>query len=204
MGIAKLYGQKASGININGIIKDYYAYAGENISAGDLVEYINGIAGQINYGTSETTQLSTTFYSGYSISALELPNGNVFVAHNYSNDNKYLYGMVLTIDGVTITKVADTQLSTNKETGLNINLILLENGNILVVHQRYSSASSANVYGVVCKVSGTTITAGTDTAIVTSSRSGNMISAESLGENKAFIAHSGATSYKLYGIVVTI
>lgn len=51
MGIAKLYGQKASGTNINGILKDYHAYAGENISAGDLVEYINGIA-------SKTIELS--------------------------------------------------------------------------------------------------------------------------------------------------
>lgn len=39
MGIAKLYGQKASGTNINGIIKNYTAT--ENISAGDLVEIVN-------------------------------------------------------------------------------------------------------------------------------------------------------------------
>ena len=39
MGIAKLYGQKASGTNINGIIKKYNAI--EDIAPGDLVELIN-------------------------------------------------------------------------------------------------------------------------------------------------------------------
>lgn len=39
MGIAKLYGQKASGTNINGIIKKYNAIG--DIFLGDLVEIIN-------------------------------------------------------------------------------------------------------------------------------------------------------------------
>ena len=40
MGIAKLYSQSGAGDKINGIIQDYYAYAGENISAGDFVEFV--------------------------------------------------------------------------------------------------------------------------------------------------------------------
>lgn len=39
MGIAKLYGQKASGMNINGIVMDYYAATA--LQKGDLVKIIN-------------------------------------------------------------------------------------------------------------------------------------------------------------------
>jgi hypothetical protein len=79
---AKLYGQNKGGMSINGIIKDYYAYAGENISAGDLVEYVNGVAGKTDYGESEDTQLSTETYTANVISAVVLDENRVFIAHN--------------------------------------------------------------------------------------------------------------------------
>ena len=77
MGIAKLYGQKASGTNINGIIKDYYVYAGSNVSAGDLVEYINGVAGQ----TTET-QVRPTTSSKFDGVAKTSGVGGTSTAHN--------------------------------------------------------------------------------------------------------------------------
>lgn len=32
------------GLDINGVIESYYVYAGENVNAGDFVEFIEGIA----------------------------------------------------------------------------------------------------------------------------------------------------------------
>ena len=136
MGIAKLYGQKASGMNINGIIKDYHAYAGENISAGDLVEYINGIGGQTTE-TSALTTLNGTKYTGYPIKSLKLDENRVFITHGVSSSRAnecYLYGMVVTIEGATITVGTDMQLSTEKLTGYRVSLQLLENGNIFIAH----------------------------------------------------------------------
>lgn len=44
MGIAKIYNQKQSGIDINGIIQEYYAAAGETIKRGDFVKFVEGVA----------------------------------------------------------------------------------------------------------------------------------------------------------------
>ena len=45
MGIAKLYSQSGSGGKINGIIEDYYVYAGETVKKGDFVEILTGSNG---------------------------------------------------------------------------------------------------------------------------------------------------------------
>ena len=46
MGIAKLYSQSGKkGFEINGIIQDYYVYAGETVKKGDFVELLTGSNG---------------------------------------------------------------------------------------------------------------------------------------------------------------
>ena len=47
------------GLDINGIIESYYVYAGENISAGDFVEFVNGVAGKVNAGQIIETSYET-------------------------------------------------------------------------------------------------------------------------------------------------
>ena len=42
MGIAKLYGQKASGMKLNATVKEYQVYSGATIKAGDFVEIVSG------------------------------------------------------------------------------------------------------------------------------------------------------------------
>ena len=119
MAEAKLYGQNKGGMSINGIIQDYYAYAGENISAGDLVEYVNGIARETNYGESVDTQLSSETKTGEVISAVTLDENRVFISHSYGSDY-YLYGLVVTVNGNTITCGTDTQLSSTTHSGYSI------------------------------------------------------------------------------------
>lgn len=46
MGIAKIYSQSSSGMKINGIIEDYYVYAGERVKKGDFVELLVGSNGE--------------------------------------------------------------------------------------------------------------------------------------------------------------
>lgn len=64
MGQAKLYGQKSSGINIKGIIQDYYVYAGEKVSAGDLVEYITGIGNSTQEYEQQVRKTTTSQFDG--------------------------------------------------------------------------------------------------------------------------------------------
>ena len=199
MGQAKLYGQKTSGIDINGIIKNYYVYAGENISAGDLVEYINGISSTTTE-TSVDTQLSSTDYAGDVISAVQLDNSRIFIAHSYSADY-YLYGIVVTINGTTITAGTDTQLSTTY-TARSISTQLLSNGNIFIAHD--SGYSNYYLYGMIVSINGNTISAGADNKLnANTSTTGATISTQLLQNGNVFIAHS-FTSYRLYGMIASI
>lgn len=204
MAEAKLYGQNKGGMSINGIIKDYYAFAKEKIEAGDLVEYVNGVAGKTDLGTSEDTQINTTSQAGYVISAVALDDSRVFITHgsaSSSNASNHLYGIVCTINGATITVGTDTQLSSADYSGTTISACLLPNGNVFIAH-RYGG--SYYLRGMVCTIEGTTITAGTDTPIVGTDSAGWSISACLLPNGNVFIAHSYSSSYHLYGIVVSI
>lgn len=202
---AKLYGQSKSGLSVNGIIKDYYAYAGENIKAGDLVEFINGVAGEVDYGESVATQLSTETNSGYAISAVQLDDNKVFIAHNYGS-SYYLYGMVCIINGATIIQGTDTAIASIKEAGTAISTCLLPNGNIFIAHSD-NSASNIRLNGIVVTISGTTITPGSDTILVNGTNAGSTISTCLLPNGNVFIAHSysgNSGTYYLYGMVVSI
>lgn len=252
---AKLYGQNKGGMSINGIIKDYYAYAKEKIEAGDLVEYVNGIAGKVDYGESVDTQLSTQTNAGSTISAVALDENRVFIAHSYGVDY-HLYGVVCRIEGNTITHGTDTglyisqyggarvsavllqngdvfiahsresayrltgtvckindmeitvtvkatQLSTMQNTGYTISTCVLPNGNVFIAHN-YGNNTQYHLYGMVVTISDTTITAGTDTALVSSTKAGYTISTCLLPNGNVFIAHSYGSDYILYGMLVSI
>jgi hypothetical protein len=191
---AKLYGQNKGGMSINGIIKDYYAYAGEQISAGDLVEFINGVAGQTNYGQSIDTQISSESLTGARMSAIQLDENRVFIAHSYSS-NYHLYGIVLTINRITITYGTDTQLSSTNGSGTCISAEVLGNGNVFIAHRSDNVTRQSYLNGIVCVINGTTITAGTDTRLTSTAATGNTISTVLLQDNKVFIAHSESSDY---------
>lgn len=202
MGEAKLYGQNKGGASINGVIKDYYAYAGENISAGDLVEYVNGIASQTTE-TSEDIRINAEEDTGRVISAVKLDETRVFIAYYSNSSYYYLYGMILTVDGVIIKPGQSKKLSSTKYTGEVISAVKLDANKVFIAHSY--SQNDYYLYGMVCTVSGETITAGTDTSISTSTYSGYKISAVALSSNKVFIAHNdNSSSHYLSGIVCNI
>lgn len=167
-----------------------------------IVCTISGTA--ITAGTD--TALSATSQAGQATCAVALSENKVFVAHAYDSSNRYLYGVVCTIDGTTITKGTDTKLSSlYYSAGNEIEIVRLNNNKVLIFH---SAENSSLLYGIVCTINGTTITAGTDTRLSIGSQSGNAIGAVVLSENKVFIAHSNYESdvglLCLYGMVCTI
>jgi hypothetical protein len=171
---------------------------GSNYQLYGIVCTINGAT--ITYGTD--TQLSDVGYTGKTISLQLLPNGNVFIAHSWYLTNMYLYGMVVSINDTTISKGSDTVIiGSTSNSGYAISTCLLPNGNVFIAH---SVSSSYHLHGIVVSINGTTITTGTDTALVSSTNAGYTISTCLLPNGKVFIAHSYGSNLYLYGMVVSI
>ena len=205
MGIGALdYKKGGSGLNINGIIEDYYVYAGENVNAGDFVEFIEGIAGKKDFGTSVDTKIplgATDSQAAYApVFAVELEANKIFIAHrNYAGG---ISGVIATIqNGHEISVGTSTVLCSNEYSGNSFTGELLSNGDIFIAH-RYGS--NYHLYGFIVTIEGETITAGTDTSILTSTSTGEYISTALLPNGNVFIAHSYGSSYYVYGIVCVI
>ena len=204
---AKLYGQNKGGTSINGIIKDYYVFAKGRVEAGDLVEYVNGVAGKVDYGESVDTQLSTNRLSGTDMKAVAIDNNRVFIAYTVEGSSSgytSLYGMVCTIKGATIQKGNGVQLCTGDYSGSWISAIKLDNKRIFVTHA--NGGTNSYLYGLICVINDTTIaTIGTDTQLSTSSRSAQENSPCLLPNGNVFIAHRhGGSTGKLYGMILSI
>ena len=150
---------------------------------------------------TEKKVVSTVANASSTISAVALDSTRVFIAHS-TGDNYYLYGIVCTISGTTITNGSNTAIdSTNTNSGFAISAVLAGENTVFIAH---SYGSSYHLYGVICTISGTTPTAGTDNVISSYGRSGYVVSATMLSVNTVFIAHSYSSSYCLYGVVCTI
>lgn len=200
MGVGALE-KKGGKFDVNGLIEDYYVYAGENISAGSFVEFINGIAGQTTKTSTSTVISKSELYVGRYISAVELTDNNVFIAHGYDSDS-YLYGIVVNIEGTTISCGTDTLLSGQSSAATQLATIRLSDDKVFVAHE-YGSYYH---YGMVCTISGTTITAGTDTKITNNGSSkstigGNLVLLEN---GNLFLTHGYGSDEYLYGAVIVI
>ena len=196
MGIAKLYSQSGSGGKINGIIQDYYAYAGENISAGDFVEFVNGVAGQKTETSVDTAIDNTNVYTGHTISAVALDSSRVFIAHSYGS-NYDLYGVVCTINGTNITHGTDILLATSA--GYETSTVSSGKINDNTVFVAHSFVTNYRLNALVCLISGTTIEIKAQRAINSTNQTGKIQSITTIDTNKVLIAHSNNNI--LYGVV---
>ena len=201
------YKKGGSGLDINGIIQDYYVYAGTNVNAGDFVEFVNGVAGQTTETSINKAISSTNLYGG-KLSACKLTNNTVFIAHGTNSEDasgNKLIGVVCTISGTTITAGTHTQLSTRNWAGSRISLVALSSTKVFIAHSYGSSTASYTLYGLVCDISGTTITTGSDVSVVDTNYSGYAMSVTRLSSTKVFIAYCNNSSGRyLYGIVCTV
>lgn len=180
---------------INGIVQTYKVAAGESISAGDFVSWLNGKA---EVGTDK--QLSSTANTIKRISAVSLNENKVFIAYGYGSA-AYLYGVVCTFNGDTITVGTETQLSNSTNTGDVLSAVKLAEDKVFIAH-RYDAYT---LYAMVCTINGTTITKGTDTPLNTTSNVAMNIKVASLSNSKVFVTYAyNSSDYILYGVVCTI
>lgn len=190
--------------SINGLIEEYYVYAGENIEAGDLVEFVNGI-GASSSQTTVDTNLANYYNTSAAFSAVKINNSTIFIAHSYGygSDYRYLYGVVITIQNGNIIVGADTELNSSGYSGWSIKATLLESGRIFIAH---SKGSYHYLAGMIVTVTGTTITVNSDTELSTInySCSYNSPLIITLANNYVFIAHNNDSNCSLYSIVFQI
>ena len=183
-------GGSGGGLEINGIIESYVASAGGSITAGDFVTFVN------DFGTGAQTRISGV--SVYGLSAATLSSDKVFVL--YRNTSNQLAAVVCTISGTTITAGSSVQLDISQ-----VNMVAaaaLSSDKVCAVYGHYDG-SFYNMYGLVCTISGTTITAGPRNNL-SWSQTLNRLIVTTLSSNKVFVLRSWPNSYELNGLVCTI
>ena len=211
MGIAFLDNMKSNkGFDINGVIEEYYVSAGENINAGDFVDFIKVKSKKDVYSYSTTvTSSATTINNGElacRITPIALSDEKIVVIFSHNGGSTfYLYGVVCNIINNVITPGAVTSLSSSVYSGSRISAVLLDDGRIAIAHTTGSSTGALRF--TIISITGTTISVSSSVsgkAILNSSYSGSCISMTKLPGNYCFIAHSLSSSYNLYGIIVEI
>ena len=168
------------GAAINGLIESYKVKAGENISAGDFVDYINQTTQVINQGDTNAFQSSST----QTISATTLDSSRVLVAYSNYGNARYGTARVLSISGTTITVGTDFIFSSGQT--YDISATTLDNGKVLVAYRNYENAD----YGTarILSISETTISAPSSAFVFQSSYTQN-ISTTTLDSSKVLVAY---------------
>ena len=162
------------------------------------------IAGSDITAGADTVISSLGTSSSYeSTSVASIATDKVFITHGVYSSSRYLYGVVCTISGTTITVGTDTQLSSTASSYIApSNAIAVCSSEETAVF--YRNYSNTYLYGVVCTISGTTITVGTQNQILDTegTNSKYTIAVANLDVDKIFVARVIQTT--LYGVVCTI
>ena len=192
------------GLDINGIIEDYYVYAGEKVSAGDFVEFINGIASSTKE-TSVDTLITSSVETDYMFPVL-LSNGNVFICYG-TRVGSTLYGMVCSVEGAKIVPGTQTTLSTQAGAGQVFSAELLSNDNIFIAYRHGNTSKERYLYGMTVEVEGTTLTVKNTKQLASGTYAGYyglVIKTILIDTDKIYVAHSYQNNYALAGLVVSV
>ena len=148
-----------TGLKIDAIVENYYAYAGENISAGDFVEFVNVYT--THQGQSNYFSLSTPV----SISACLIDQTKFVVAYYNVNgtSNKGIL-KIGTVSSNTITFGSDYIFDNVAD---YVYMSKLDTDKFIIVYKY-----SYNIKAIACTISGATISFGTSTTVFTGTGSG--------------------------------
>lgn len=112
----------------------------------------------------------------------------------------YLYGMVLTVSGTTISTGTDTVIGSDKYSGQDVSAALVNTNTVFISHT--AGWNEWRLHGIVVTISGTTISKGTDTLLDSENGSGSTHSTVSYKTNKALTLYRKSDA--LYGITHTV
>ena len=190
----------AGGMKITGIIEEYTVMAGKNVSAGDFVQYVNGIGERVVLDPDKS-------WSGKWVTACYYDETHVFVVYCGNNTNGF-YCQMISIKDKKVTP--GTILQVDSTAYSYFSAAKLCDGKIFVANcQGYCSSSTTGtgyLYGIVISVdSSYKLTAGTNKQLSTSYASGYYPKVVVLDSSRVFIAYGYQyTYYYLYGMVVSI
>lgn len=178
---------------LNGIIKQYKA-ANSTVSANTFVEFI------VDFSKKDDEQLITglpTTGGGNIAAVTALDSQRVFVVMRKNG----LSGIICTVSNGSITLGTETVLiSSNVSGSASPSIVTLSSNSVFIA---YRGATNTALHAVVCTVSGTTITTGTDVQLDTSTSNSTELWATLLDTNKVFIVYDGG-GHKLWSVVCTV
>lgn len=147
-------------------------------------------------GTTITpgTPANIAYITVYGARAVKIDTDTVFIIANTSSN---VYGYVCTISGTTFTRSANQILFTGS-TGPDAGVVKLDTNTVLAI---YSSQSNYTLLGVVCTVSGTTITVGTEVQLA-ADVGGTALAVCLIDSATAYVTYS--LSGGIYGIMCAI
>jgi len=164
---------------------------------------LNGMICEINGGTithGADTVLSAAYASSYFASPVVVDENTVFISHSAGGDNPGLNGIVCTISGLVITPGTDTVLvSTVNSFYSSYATPIFETraGWVLVTHM--SDENNYYLNGIICHISGTTITHNTDAILLATMGSYTNAKAVEIMGGQVVVIHPRGT--KLNGFV---
>ena len=188
-------------LNINGMIKEYQVLAGENINAGDFIEFV------VNYTKTIDTQYKPfdSNFNGYYIdchsraSCVLLEPNKVFIAHA-SSQYAFLHATVVVINGTNITVNSKRLNTTQYNCYYAPNCVLLDSNKVFIITTDKNRESYATLVQI-------------ENMNFTYSQPVSLLAAKTISEyspkclrldsNKVFLAHQYGNHY-LYGTIVTI
>ena len=191
-----------SGLNVNGLIKEYYVYAGGNVNAGNFVDFINGVSGQTTKTATKTTFQSTW---SYNLRACEIDTNKALITYEVgfgeasgglNNPDQYkCRACVATISNDTTITFGQEYEFYDYSAGIRYTspiLINIDTNKALYSYNYEVAEDNIEAYSMVISVSGDTITFGSKTKV--SRTWGLYISSCKVDTNKAFIAFQNSYS----------
>lgn len=176
--------------------KVFMIYSNDNMLYGAICTISNN---QISVG--DGVQLSSVSGSATDMNITALSSSAVFITHN--SGSSALNSMVCTVSGTTITPGTDTQIAAYS--GYN-SVTALSSDKVFVSYAYGRDSGEFYLRCKICTISGTTITAGTETSLSSMSYSAYDSKSVTLDSDKVFIMHSSGGRFggAINGIVCSV
>ena len=194
-------GVKAVWIDDN---KVFVTHRGDMDNTEKLCGVVCEISGTtITFGTAVAIAGRNTYFN---VDVTMIDTDKVFVSHKKSSS---LYGVVCEISGTTITPGTDTLISNTANTYEESKVASIDTDKVFIIHRGANDILS----GIVCEISGTTITVGADTEISNQTSeysTGSYLFSDiiSVDTDKVFIIHqyhnANMGGYTLWGTLCTV
>ena len=167
-----------TGIDINGVVEQYKVEAGEDISAGDFVEFINTI-GTMRPSSPTVFESAGTTY----ISAVALNENKVVVNYRDTGNSHYGTAIVLSINDTSIIKGEPIVFESAKTD--HISAVKLNENKILVSYRDVANNNCSTA--IILSINDMDITTGNP--LVFNNSNGTEISAVKLNENRVVVSY---------------